>query len=184
MCLTSLTVKVLLKQFSISNWYLKLLKVMTANLQPKPLFGAPAPYSQLAVKQPTEWLIVISNSRFQKPNSSILQSVFLFMFPILVNGNWLIYFVVKPYKIYKVEIEVVFMKYWFCEVTQTCPTLCDPMDCNLPGSSIHGIFQARILERGAISFSKGSSRPRDRSRVSRLVGRRFTVWATCLFSCK
>ena len=40
------------------------------------------------------------------------------------------------------------------EVTQSCPTLCDPMDCNLPGSSIHGIFLARILDWVAISFSK------------------------------
>ena len=39
------------------------------------------------------------------------------------------------------------------EVTQSCPTLCDPMDCSLPGSSIHGIFQARVLEWVAISFS-------------------------------
>ena len=43
------------------------------------------------------------------------------------------------------------------EVTQSCPTLCDPMDCSLPGSSVHGIFQARILEWVAISFSRGSS---------------------------
>ena len=48
----------------------------------------------------------------------------------------------------------------------------------LPGSSVHGIFQARILEWVAISFSRGSSRPRDRTRVSHIVGRRFTVWAT------
>ena len=39
------------------------------------------------------------------------------------------------------------------EVTQSCLTLCDPMDCSLPGSSIHGIFQARVLEWGAIAFS-------------------------------
>ena len=39
------------------------------------------------------------------------------------------------------------------EVAQSCPTLCDPMDCCLPGSSIHGIFQARVLEWGAIAFS-------------------------------
>ena len=37
---------------------------------------------------------------------------------------------------------------------QLCPTLCDPMDCSLPGSSVHGIFQARVLEWGAIAFSK------------------------------
>ena len=47
------------------------------------------------------------------------------------------------------------------EVTQSCPTLCDPMDCSLPGSSIHGILQARVLEWVTISFSRGSSRPRD-----------------------
>ena len=46
------------------------------------------------------------------------------------------------------------------EVTQSCPTLCDPMDCSLPGSSIHGIFQARVLEWGAIAFSaEGSLNP-------------------------
>ena len=47
------------------------------------------------------------------------------------------------------------------EITQLCPTLCDPMECSLPGSSVHGIFQARILEWVAISFSRASSRPRD-----------------------
>ena len=64
------------------------------------------------------------------------------------------------------------------EVTQSCPTLCDPMDCSLPGSSVHGIFQAIVLEWVAISFSRGSSWPRDRTRVSCIVDRRFTVWAT------
>ena len=64
------------------------------------------------------------------------------------------------------------------EVAQLCPTLCDPMDCSLPGSSVHGIFQARVLEWIAISFSRGSSRPRDPTQVSRIVDRRFTVWAT------
>ena len=64
------------------------------------------------------------------------------------------------------------------EVAQSCPTLCDPMDCSLPGSSVHGIFQAIVLEWIAISFSKGSSQPRDRTRVSHIVERRFTIWAT------
>ena len=63
------------------------------------------------------------------------------------------------------------------EVTQSCPTLCDPMDCSLPGSSVHGIFQARVLEWGAIAFS-GSSWSRDWTRVSCIAGRRFTLWAT------
>ena len=64
------------------------------------------------------------------------------------------------------------------DVAQSCPTLCDPMDCRLPGSSIHGIFQARILECVAISFSRGSSWPRDRTWVSHTAGRLFTDWAT------
>ena len=64
------------------------------------------------------------------------------------------------------------------EVAQSCPTLCDPMDCSLPGSSVHGIFQARVLEWGAISFSRGSSQPRDWTLVSRIAGRCFNLWAT------
>ena len=46
-------------------------------------------------------------------------------------------------------------------VAKSCRTLCNPMDCSLPGSSVHGIFQTRILEWVAISFSRGSSPPRD-----------------------
>ena len=52
------------------------------------------------------------------------------------------------------------------EVAQSCPTLCNPMDCSLPGSSFHGIFKARVLEWVAISFSRASSRPRDWTQVS------------------
>ena len=52
------------------------------------------------------------------------------------------------------------------------------MDCILPGSSVHGIFQAIVLEWIAISFPRGSSRPRDRTRVSHIVDRPFIVWAT------
>ena len=63
------------------------------------------------------------------------------------------------------------------EIAQSCPTLCDPMDCGLPDSSIHGIFQATVLEWVTISFSRGSSQPRDRTQVSRIAGRRFTLWA-------
>ena len=63
------------------------------------------------------------------------------------------------------------------EVAQSCSTLCDPVDCSLPGSSVHGILQARILEWVAISFSRESSRPRDRTRVSHIAGRQFNLWA-------
>ena len=72
------------------------------------------------------------------------------------------------------------------EVAQSCPTLHDPMDCSLPGSSVHGIFQARVLEWGAIilqvrilewvafPFSRGSSQPRGRTQVSCIAGGFFT----------
>ena len=63
------------------------------------------------------------------------------------------------------------------EVARSCPTLRDPMDGNLPGSAVHGIFQARILEWAAISFSRGSSQPRDQTQVSCIADRCFTVWA-------
>ena len=59
------------------------------------------------------------------------------------------------------------------EVAQSCLTLCDPMDCSLPGYSVHGIFKTRVLERVAFSFSRGSSQPRDWSQVSGIVGRHF-----------
>ena len=52
------------------------------------------------------------------------------------------------------------------------------MDCSLPGSSVHGLFQARVLEWVAISFSRGSSQPRDRTQISRIAGSCFTIWIT------
>ena len=56
------------------------------------------------------------------------------------------------------------------EVTESCLILCDPIDCSLPGSSVHEIFQTIVLEWVAISFSRGSLQPRDRSQVSCLAG--------------
>ena len=64
------------------------------------------------------------------------------------------------------------------EVTQLSLTLCDPMDYSLPGSSFRGILQARVLEWVVISFSRGSSQPRDWTRVSHIPGRCFNLWAT------
>ena len=64
------------------------------------------------------------------------------------------------------------------KVTQSCLTLCDPMDCSTPGSSVHVILQARILEWVAILFSRGSSQPRNRTPVSCIAGRFFTIRVT------
>ena len=63
-------------------------------------------------------------------------------------------------------------------VTQSCPTLCDLIDYGLPRSSLHGNFQAKVLQWVSISFSRGSFQPRDQSWVSHIVGRFFTIWAT------
>ena len=76
-----------------------------------------------------------------------------------------------------------------CEVkvAQLCPTLCDSMDCSLPGSSVHVILQARILEWGAISLSRGSSRPRDwtlGSCIGRWILCHWATWEIQVFLCQ
>ena len=65
-----------------------------------------------------------------------------------------------------------------CLVTQSCLTLCDPMDCSSPGSSVHGILQARILEWVAYPFSRRSSQPKNQTGVSCTAGGFFISWAT------
>ena len=65
-----------------------------------------------------------------------------------------------------------------CLVIQSSLTLCDPMDCSPPGSSVHGILQARILEWLTIPFSIRSSWPRDQTQVSLIAGRFFTIWTS------
>ena len=63
-------------------------------------------------------------------------------------------------------------------VAQSCPTLCNPIDYSLPGSFVHGILQAVILEWVAVPFSRGSSQPRDWTQVSRIAGEFFSSWTT------
>ena len=60
-------------------------------------------------------------------------------------------------------------------VDEFCPTLCDPTDCSLPGSSVHVILEVRILEWVAILFPRGSFQPKDQTVVSRIPGRFFTI---------
>ena len=64
------------------------------------------------------------------------------------------------------------------KVIHSCPTLCNPVHCNLPGSSVHGIHQARLLEWEAIPFCRVSSQLKDQTQVSCIAGRFFTVWNT------
>ena len=66
-----------------------------------------------------------------------------------------------------------------CACAQLCPTLCDPVDCSPPGSSVHRIFQARILEWVAISLSRGSSQPRNQTCVfctGKWILYHYTTW--------
>ena len=66
----------------------------------------------------------------------------------------------------------------FCLVTKLWPTLCNPRDCSPPGSTVHGILQARIVERVVISFSRDLPDPGIEPRSPALAGRFFTIWAT------
>ena len=68
----------------------------------------------------------------------------------------------------------IYMHTTYAGAAQSCLTLCDPKDCSLPGSSVHGILQARILEWVAISFSGGSSQLGDQTCVSYIAGSFFT----------
>ena len=72
--------------------------------------------------------------------------------------------------IYSLKVKVL--------VAQSCPALCNPVDGSPPGSSVHGILQARILEWVASPFSRGSSPPRDQIPVSCITGGLFTIWIT------
>ena len=89
--------------------------------------------------------------------------IFFILFFILSLNNFFSFFrdfrMIQSHNSKILIIYTTYMCVWL--VTQSCLTLCDPMDYSLPGSSIHGILQARILEWVTISFSKESSQPRD-----------------------
>ena len=74
--------------------------------------------------------------------------------------------------------DLVILTFVKVKVTQLCLTLCDPMDCCPPSSSVHGILQARILEWVAYPFYSGSSQPRNWTGVLCIAGGFFTSWAT------
>ena len=84
---------------------------------------------------------------------------------------WLLRFNMQSLK----SIKIVWCFYCCCLVTESCPTLCDPMYCSPQGSSVHGILQARILEWVALLFSRISSWSSDRTCISCIAGRFFTT---------
>ena len=94
------------------------------------------------------------------------------------DGNLLLSVIDKPMDYFSLsEVDLYFLSLETNErkfVTQSCPTLCDSMDCSLPGSSVHGTLQVGILEWVVIPFSRESSRPRDQTQVSCVAGRFFT----------
>ena len=99
----------------------------------------------------------------------ILYLFFIIFFPFVVWW-FLLYYAYVLFLLIFVTLLYV-LNLWF--YTQSCPTLCDPMDC-----TVHGILQARILEWVAFPFSRGSSQPRDPTQVSLTAGRFFTSWTT------
>ena len=96
----------------------------------------------------------------------ILLAQFAKSFANFIGTNWIVTLLPKLTRKWKKVL-----------VTQSCWTLCDPKDGSPPGSSVHGIVQARILEWVTIPVSRGSSQPRDRTQVSCIVGRFFIFWA-------
>ena len=81
-----------------------------------------------------------------------------------------------PFNFIQFQVTKIWRGYFAAaaKTLQSCPTLCDPIDCSPPGSPVPGILQARILEWVAFPFSSGSSQPRDQTEVSHIAGRFFT----------
>ena len=143
--------------------------------------------------------ILITSTNFNKiPGTNLIMNIFQFLwtwnsFSLISLGFRIVWFVSTYF--YLSQLNRALLQINHSNVIQrqkvkvkslSDPT--DPMNCSLPGSSVHGIFQARssvhgifqarVLEWVAIAFSRGSPQPRDQTRVSRIVGRRFTIWAT------
>ena len=124
-------------------------------------------------KQITTNLIGLEMSRFHQV------SLFRPFFTQQYQRNWRDVYICQERKTL-IEAALTFLSSDLC-MCVSCPvmsTLCDPMDYSPPGSSVHGILQARILEWVAIPFSRGSSQPRNQTLVSRTARRFFTVLAT------
>ena len=96
-----------------------------------------------------------------------------------ITFDLVVYFHLIGYDLYKYKLSVNnSLICWWKWKSLSRVWLCDPMDCSPPGFSVHGILQAWILEWVAVHFSRRSSQPRDRTQVSHIAGRFFTVWAT------
>ena len=123
-----------------------------------------------------------SHTRWRRGNENILRNSNLAWGPW--DSQTLLWGVISVKSLWKTLQQYV-GKQIICSIwavlrflTQSCLTLCDPVDCSLPGPSVYGILRARTLEWVAMPSSRGSSQPRDRTQVSYIAGRIFTIWAT------
>ena len=92
--------------------------------------------------------------------------LFCFYYPLNWSNSWFLH----------IPGNMMLLVHCCCWVAQVCLTLCDPTDCSPPGSSVHGVLQARTL--AAIPFSRASSWPRDRTHMSRIDRQILYLWAT------
>ena len=113
-------------------------------------------YPIIPLRLPYFFFLNPLSHRLNSQKRSMLRCLGIYIYPYLPTLAFTPIFVLAPIT---VPMRV-------CSVAQSCMTLCDAMDCSPPGSSVHGIPQARILEWVAISSSRGSSGPRDRTRIS------------------
>ena len=142
--------------------WLELLWAFVSKYLFEPLFSSFAYMPRCGIAVSNGYFIFSLLKNFQYPFCNVTYMILLLIIkylPFFPRANWLVTWV-------------------RAKSLQLCPTLCNPMHCSLPGSSVHGILQARVLEWVAISFSRVSSRPRDQTRVFHIAGRRFTIWAT------
>ena len=126
----------------------------------------PVPYSESLTFPTVLTFAEISRSEIQ---SLLFRGFHSYIHWISIHFSKYTQIFLKPERQYtRIYFSVAFGFESESEVAQSCPTLCDPTDCSLPGSSVHGIFQAIVLEWIAVSFSRGSSRHRDRTQVSHM----------------
>ena len=115
-------------------------------------------YTQLISVRAGAWTLVFLSTNYF--------FLFCFYYPLNWSNSWFLH----------TPGDMMLLVQCFCWVAQVCLTLCDPTDCSPPGSSFHGVLQARTL--AAIPFSRASSRPRDRTHISHIDRQILYLWAT------
>ena len=151
---------ILCQMYSIMNWHcIHYEMINTVSLKGKPLYRTSYMIFKHPVWNENVW------SLLKRQESNVIKGTkyraFSSLSGFVSTGHGYIFYLLCIYACVHVKL------------LQSCLTLCNPMDCNLPGSSVHGILQARIQEWVATSFSRGSSQSKDWTRVSRVscIGR-------------